>query len=387
MRLEKVGIMYKEIQNQFNLARSLKHHKAYNPPWQVQISITNKCNLKCVMCDRWKWMLEDEKTAEVLNTQRLFKLFSELDSMGVKNVFLTGGEPLLRLDFVDIIKHLSNLNMTIDVVTNGTLMDTKKAKSLAAANATVFFSIDGTSQTHDRIRGLKGTFNRAIKGIRNMIKARSDITSRAQIKIGFTVQKDNVKDIVPCFELANELGVDTIIYSLVHGQKNVAPNKKNLEDIQKSFQKLRKLQGSSRTHIKLIDQLTEFIEERIPLNDVKAGFPVLCTSRSYPVPCFAVYKECVIDGFGRVFPCCFCYFDIFPYHEYEELREKFTLGNILEKNFHKVWYGDKYNKFRAYMDPVNVDENAYCCGQCADYFKFKKYYRRFRLLEKTGLLR
>jgi len=374
--------VYQYLPYQYRLVRSLRNHKAYVPPKQVQVEITNLCNLKCTMCDRWKWVGENRSTADVLSTQRLLDLFNELASLGVEGILLTGGETLMQPDFVTLIRHLDDLERKITIFTNGTLMDRAKAEALAAANAIVFFSIDGVSETNDKIRGVSGTFDKAIEGIRNLVNARKEGRFKNWIIINFTVQRNNVHDVVPIFNVANKIGVDTVTYNLVHGKPDVSPDEDSLKTLKENFQSLEKLAASSKTRIFLGDVLRAFIEENIPLDNVKTGLPTLSLFRDSPVPCIAAYTASFIDSFGRVFPCCYCYLDNFSYSQFEKERSRFCMGNILEKSFSEIWYGEKYNKFRATTDPVNAEDLYLFCGQCYDYFAFRKSYTSFPFFKK-----
>lgn len=368
--------IFKDLFYQPRLVRSLKNHKAYAPPQQVQIEITNKCNLRCVMCDRWKW-IKDEAAAQSLTTKELCHLFDELSKVGVKKILLTGGEPLIREDFCTIIEYLSRLKIQTCIFTNGTLMNAQKAAVLVAANATVFFSIDGVSKTHDIIRGVPSAYEKAMEGVRTILSARKENHSTCHVLINFTVQKANVKDIVPIFEVANELGVDTVTYNLVHGKPDVVPNEKELSSVREEFCRLKATYGSSKTRFRVGDILCSSLEGEIPQEDISAGLPALALFKREPVPCFATYTSSFIDSFGRVFPCCYCYLDNFSFTEFEEDRKRFYLGNVLQTSFDKIWYGAKYDEFRTHTDPIDADQLSFFCGQCYDYSSFKKLLRKF----------
>ena len=189
-----VGIR-KDLAYQKRLAKSLKNHRAYVPPKLVQIELTNKCNLRCIMCDRWMWVREDEKATRSFSTPELCRLFDQLAKTGVESVKLTGGEPLIREDFCTIVEYLAHLGIQTMIFTNGTLMNLPKARVLAEANATVFFSIDGVSATQDIIRGVPGTFAKALEGIRTLVKVRNEIHSHSEILFNVTVQKCNISEI------------------------------------------------------------------------------------------------------------------------------------------------------------------------------------------------
>ncbi len=382
--------LYRYSPYQLKLARSLKNHKAYVPPKIVQVEITNLCNLKCIMCDRWKWAKEDTSTSDSLSTQMLFNLFNEFADIGVNRILLTGGEPLIRADIAPLVRHISDLKMAITIFTNGTLMDREKAQALAAANAVVFFSVDGVSGTHDKIRGVPGTFDAALRGIQNLVQAKKEGHFKGSVIINFTIQKSNITDVEPIFNVADKVGVDLVTYNVVHGKPEMVPDEHDLKMLQNVFLKLKKLAASSTAQIVVGDIVQALIEGRIPLNDVKAGLPSLSLFRNAPIPCFAVYTTSFVDSFGRVFPCCFCYLDNFSFSKFEKERRRFQMGSALETSFSKIWYGEAYDEFRANTDPVDMNALSFFCGQCHNYFAFKKsfgslpFYRKSKAIDSPS---
>lgn len=378
----------KKCSYMIKLAKSLKANSAIAPPSRVQVEITNRCNLKCVMCNRWKWITEDKKTSEELGTERLCELFSELKKMGVEEILLTGGETMIRTDFMILLSFISDLGMSVSIITNGTLVTTEIAQKLAAASAKVTFSIDGDMETHDRIRGVKGTFRRAVEGIKKVVRANRKTGTIAEVAINYTVQKGNIRDMLNLLSSAEALGVDTVLYTIVHGSPDVAPGDDELEMLHEELSKLRKSAKLSHTRVVISDMVRAFADGTLPVADVKAGLPALSLFRDQPVPCFAAYRTSFIDCFGRVFPCCYCYLDNASFNKYEKAREKFYLGSILDTGFPEIWYGaiGGYKKFRKNTDPVDIDRFSICCGQCYDYYLFRKMNRVFQVLNKMPLI-
>lgn len=95
----------------------------------IRISITQKCNLNCPYCHK-EGQIESEKELSLEEISKIIKSASEL---GIKKIKITGGEPLLRKDIVDIIKIIKNNDFEdVSLVTNGLLLD-KYAKDLKEA--------------------------------------------------------------------------------------------------------------------------------------------------------------------------------------------------------------------------------------------------------------
>lgn len=119
-----------------------------------------------------------------------FKGLIEELGLSRAHIHITGGEPLSHpffYDFLEILKSHSSW-LTFAVLTNGTLM-TKEAAEKIAVFGPLFtqVSLDGGEEIHDRVRG-DGSFNRAVKGIRNLKKA------GIPVQISFTASKINFRE-------------------------------------------------------------------------------------------------------------------------------------------------------------------------------------------------
>jgi len=133
-------------------------------------NLTSRCNLYCQHCytsaSPRGWAAELSK-AEALN------VVSDIIELGLPLVTLTGGEPLLRDDFWDIAGRLIEGGVKVAVSTNGTLISEDVAVKLAKLGVSyVGISLDSVNpQFHDMFRGVKGAFNRALRGVESSLKA------------------------------------------------------------------------------------------------------------------------------------------------------------------------------------------------------------------------
>ncbi len=109
----------------------------------LRVSVTDRCNFRCQYCmpaDGLPWLERDA----VLSFEEITRLVELLSTMGVHDVRLTGGEPLVRKDFPELVGRLSALNgiRDLSITTNGFLLE-RDAGALVAAGATRFnVSID-----------------------------------------------------------------------------------------------------------------------------------------------------------------------------------------------------------------------------------------------------
>ncbi|CAK0759766.1 SynChlorMet cassette radical SAM/SPASM protein ScmE [Gammaproteobacteria bacterium] len=157
-------------------------------PRTVDIEITTRCNLRCRYC---YFFNNQEVDYSELPTNEWLKFFDELGSLGVMNVVLAGGEPFIRDDLPVLIDGIVRNRMRFSFLSNGTLIDDKIAAFIAGTHRCEYVqvSVDGScAKTHDSCRG-KGSFNRAIRGIRTLQRHGLNVAVRT------TIHRNNVDDL------------------------------------------------------------------------------------------------------------------------------------------------------------------------------------------------
>jgi len=130
--------------------------------------ITLKCNLKCFHCE----FSAGKASPDELSTEEAIKLCEDLAQTRCKRIILMGGEPFLRKDWFTIAKRIKALGMELAFITNGYATSQKVFSKLRDLSPTfIGVSIDGgTAQTHDKIRGVEGSFVRALEFADTCIK-------------------------------------------------------------------------------------------------------------------------------------------------------------------------------------------------------------------------
>lgn len=157
-------------------------------PKSVDISITNKCNLRCKHCSHYT---SAGTEAVDLTKEEWLKFFEELGACAVLDVCIEGGEAFCREDLKELIEGIICNRMRFSILSNGTLITDEMAKFLASTGRcnSVQVSIDGSiPTTHDALRG-KGAFLKAVDGIRNLINNKISTTVRV------TINKHNVREL------------------------------------------------------------------------------------------------------------------------------------------------------------------------------------------------
>ncbi|NMG83040.1 MAG: 12,18-didecarboxysiroheme deacetylase [Methanosarcinales archaeon] len=172
-------------------------------------NITRRCNLRCIHC--YSQSRDIEYTNE-LTTQQGRELIGDMAHFGVPVVLFSGGEPLMRKDLPELASYAISKGMRAVISTNGTLIDRNMAKRLKEIGLSyIGVSLDGMQETNDRFRGVEGSFDAALEGMRNC--------KRENIKVGlrFTINKKNVADIPAIFRLLEEENIPRVcFYHLVY---------------------------------------------------------------------------------------------------------------------------------------------------------------------------
>ena len=184
-------------------------------------NMTRRCNLKCVHCYAKS---EDISYDNELNHEQSLAMMDDLAEFGVPVLLFSGGEPLVHPRLIEYAQYAVNKGMRAVISTNGTLITEEKAKALKEIGLSyVGISLDGLEETHDKFRGVKGSYKKAMKAI--------EYCQKAGIKVGlrFTINKRNVKDIPGIFDLLEEKNIPrACFYHLVYSGRGSEIAKEDL---------------------------------------------------------------------------------------------------------------------------------------------------------------
>ncbi len=131
-------------------------------PKKCVFETTLACNLQCKHCGSRAGRKRDDE----LTTSEVADLFGQLKGLGCERVVLSGGEPMMRTDWLELIEAGTRVGMRMAMITNAVAFDTAAAKAAVEKGLTaVGFSVDGMRETHDKIRGKVGHFNRLLQAM------------------------------------------------------------------------------------------------------------------------------------------------------------------------------------------------------------------------------
>ena len=127
--------------------------------------------------------------------------------LGLRSIKSTGGEPLLHPDFIRIVDLIKEKGLGLTIETNGTLMTESLAHYLKEKSTLghISVSLDGAcAATHDPFRGVKGSFDKAVQGIRYL----AEVGFRPQVIM--SLHTGNVEEIESLVHLAESLGAGSV---------------------------------------------------------------------------------------------------------------------------------------------------------------------------------
>jgi MoaA/NifB/PqqE/SkfB family radical SAM enzyme len=313
-------------------------------PAVVSLAVTNRCNSHCIMCNIWKRAREQPEIKSLeMSRDEIIDLLSRPLFSELVELDLTGGEPHLRDDLVDIVLGVASLQKSslprlrsIIVTSNGLLprqvvsnnqriLEGLKGTHIDLVNVA---SMDGIGETHDLIRGTSGAYELATETINGLLELRKKYPNY-YIGIKTTILPQNINMLDAILDYALERGLFHIISPVFFTETRFRNTDK-------------------------IDELTPGPDE---YKEVQRFFnrDELNTGYFYPLArsflatgrkrwaCTAFYNYLFIDFDGTVYPC-------------ELISE--PMGNVREQDVADIWNGARARQWRKRSGKLE------CCRTC-----------------------
>ena len=298
------------------------------------LELTTRCNERCLHCGSYCGEIQNNEL-----TLDQYKTFLDQikEDFGTENKMLciTGGEPLLRQDFFDIMGYAHQLGFRWGMTSNGTLITSEVAQKLADVGmGTISISIDGLEETHDAFRQTPNGYKKAMQGIQNLI----DIGKFKHIQVTTVVTHKNITELDDLFDIFDKMDIDS--WRVI----NIEP------------------MGRANRHSDLLltvsdyKYLMNFIRnKRINGEPVEYGCSHYLGGeyeheiRDWYFLCAAGLYVASITTNGDIIACL----DI-------ERRPELIQGNILKDRFKDVWF----NKFKEFR--VDLSDRCDTCRNCSE---------------------
>ncbi len=211
-----------------SVKRALRNLGGEKAPVIAGHKLLYRCNLECRMCPFWR--RDDE---QLLGLPDEIRMMDALARAGVSFLGFEGGEPLLRPDLGEILRE-AHARFHTSLVTNGWLLE-RRLGEIADHLDLLFVSVDGMEETHDRLRGIPRSFERAVRGMR---AARSAVPT----VISHTVTRENLHHAEQVVELAErlEVGLTVQIAYDYRAADSLSPERERLRPVIERLRDLRK---------------------------------------------------------------------------------------------------------------------------------------------------
>jgi MoaA/NifB/PqqE/SkfB family radical SAM enzyme len=275
------------------------------------------------MCDCFK---DPTKANEEITIDDIRKL----PEMAFTNI--TGGEPFIRQDIPEIVEELYKKSDRIVISTNGYFTDRIIDLCKRFPKVGIRISIEGLQKTNDEIRGIPNGFERGYSTLKTLVEMR-----HPDVGFGMTVQDKNCDDLVPLYELSNELGMEFATATLHNSFYFRKTDNKIIDKyhVAQNFEKL----------------INELLKSKSPKKWARAYFNHGLINYIYGnkrlLPCDMSSNAFFIDPFCDVIPC-------------NGMTKKAVMGNLHNQVWDELWNSDQANEVRKCTEKCN--KNCWMIG-------------------------
>jgi len=301
-------------------------------PYTLEIHPTFKCNLHCVFChqeyDRDRGIIDFSLE---LGKEKWLELLDEAATAGVREIRICGGgEPMYSLDTIlPIFRKIKDSGMAGTLTTNGTMFNDDICRMMVEIGwDRIEFSVDGgTKETHNKLRGVPGCFERTVEAVRGVCAYKKKLGKNdPDVIINIVVNNQNFKEIPAMVELFGPMGVNQFLLLSLHpggavGDALVITEKPELFKSIREAIKLAKpynlkvctdliaaeeaAQGKPKEELVQIGGQSNDGESRVPVQ--LEGDPR--TISVLTSPCYEAWYYMQILHDGKYGPCCNSYFN------------------------------------------------------------------------------
>ena len=350
--------------NLFDLARNFYTSLSYNDkygrakiPFRYFFELTYRCNLQCPYC-----YVGNERNKQELTTDEWRKVIDQIPFYSI--VTLVGGEPLIRKDFIEILKYTSKKVWNkVHVVSNGILINDEIIKAFIKYKLLLLsVSLDGYGENHDKNRGKDGIFDKITSNLDNLKSQKPN----QMVDIKTIVLENNLDDLVKLYKYCDEMGFEFLSISFLRNnnwkqnsvlQESFIPEFNqnypiklyfDMEHFKEVYKEIDSLSKNSKVKLRFSPKF-EYLDN--PLEGIEKFFQ---TPEDKPVseiykPCTYPYNNMMINPEGYIYPCL-----------------SMKIGNVKDKPIKDLFNDPKYCCFRKNLKASGGTFGA--CQLCCENF-------------------
>jgi len=267
----------------------------------LRISVSPECNLRCKHCyvpDQKEILLQDERTKLISAEDTMNFMDNLLANYGLRKITLSGGEPLLSTIWYKtkvLLKYACDHDLEVQFNTNGCgNVSIEEINSIVEDKKHLIFfhvSLDGCDADYvDDFRGCKGTFKEVLKFL-EIANANGYAT-----RIRYTATCKNLNQVIPCYEIAQRMGLDAFLIKPVFPAGYALKNQDYMVDL-KEYENIQNelVKASIGSNTKIIFPQPFFPDEK--------SIPVEANVKVLKCNCGSTAFYLTFDG--KVYPCTY----------------------------------------------------------------------------------
>jgi pyrroloquinoline quinone biosynthesis protein E len=281
-------------------------------PFKLISELTYRCNLKCVYCHN---PVDKSYFNAELSTEQWKAIISEASSIGVVINELTGGEPTLRRDLIELVDYSKREGLYTKINTNGSTITDRLARELSArgldAAQVGFPSLNELS--HQKVTEIGGLLTKRVNGVKNLRKY------NIPVYLNVVLTRFNHLEVETIIHFAEENDVSEVVIQSAFLFGKAAKNIRDGNNILPTREQMAKVQN----------KLSEIVSNK---PRVRIAFPNMFYYTGEPMPC-SWNKEgaIVVTPNGMVTPCEPAS-SLFPEVKFESLNKGRGLSDIWNKS-------------------------------------------------------
>ncbi len=192
-------------------------------PQQITFDITDRCQLQCVTCSKWKTVAADVINKE-LTTEEWKDVIKKLrDWLGEGFWFcFSGGEPFLRQDIFELAEYAHSLGVKVASMSNAFSIQNLYEKIVDSPIESLNLSLNAINNplVHDTSRGRDGSYDKVLSAIENLAKLRNEKHTSLGINIATIMFPENLEEIIPLVEFVTKNKINGIMFQLLDDKES-----------------------------------------------------------------------------------------------------------------------------------------------------------------------
>ena len=304
----------------FYASRALKRPIIKGMPASISFEPTTSCNLRCPECP--SGLRSFSRPTGNLDLQLFDSTLNQLEKELSYLTLYFQGEPFLHQGIYEIIANARDRGIYVATSTNAHYLNEENCEKIIRSGLNkLIVSIDGaTQETYEQYR-VGGKLESVLEGTKELIRLKKHFSQGSpEIVFQFLVVKQNEHEIGQIKKMANEMGVDQVVfktaqvYDYEKGSPFIPENEK--------YSRYTKKEEGYKIKNKLYNH------------------------------CWRMWQGSVITWDGKVVPCCF------------DKDGEHVLGDLKEQSFRDIWFGEKYNAFRKTL--LTNRKSIDICRNCTE---------------------